>query len=197
MLEGQIVSDGWAFHAAPAGETVAGDATLEQAVREHSRLVYRVAFAILRNHQDAEDATQETFLKVLRLRRELEGVRDARTWLARVAFRVAVDRRPRSVPVSLDDESVSPTAASLPSGEAGADEIAASRQIQLLLGSAIAALPADLRHAVQLSTLEELNSSEIAVLLGIPEGTVRTRLMRARRILREGLSPVLGVRHDR
>jgi RNA polymerase sigma-70 factor (ECF subfamily) len=197
MLEGQTVSDGWAFQEAPAGEAVAGDAALEQAVREHSRFVYRVAFAILRNHQDAEDATQETFLRVLRLRRELEGVRDAKAWLARVAFRVAVDRRPRGVPVSLDDESVSPTAASLPSGGAGADEIAASRQIQILLGSAIAALPADLRHAVQLSTLEELNSPEIAVLLGIPEGTVRTRLMRARQVLRESLSPVLGVRHDR
>ena len=58
------------------------------------------------------------------------------------------------------------------------------------------ALPADLRHVVQLSTLGELNSSEIATLLGIPEGTVRTRLMRARGLLRTVLAPALGARHD-
>ena len=69
-----------------------------------ARLVYRVAWAILRNHHDAEDVTQEVFLRVLRLRRELEGVRDPKTWLARIAYRVALDRRPRAVQVSLDDE---------------------------------------------------------------------------------------------
>ena len=98
--------------------------------------------------------------------------------------------------LSLDDESLAADVASLRAAGAGADELAASKQVQELLGRAVDALPPDLRHAVQLSTLEELNSAEISALLGIPEGTVRTRLMRARALLREALAPALGARHD-
>ncbi len=196
MLEGTTVSDRWGPSGATDADAVEGDSAVERAAREHSRLVYRVAWAILRNHHDAEDVTQEVFLRVLKLRRELEGVRDPKTWLARIAFRVALDRRPRTVQVSLDDEVVAPDAASLRAAGAGADELAASSQVQALLGRAISALPPDLRSAVQLSTLEELNSAEVSALLGIPQGTVRTRLMRARALLREALSPALGVRHE-
>jgi RNA polymerase sigma-70 factor, ECF subfamily len=64
----------------------AGEDQLEIAIREHSRLVYRLAYSVLRNHHDAEDATQETFIRVLRYRKQLEGVRDPRTWLARIAW---------------------------------------------------------------------------------------------------------------
>ena len=68
------------------------DAMLEGLVREHSRLVYRIAYSVLRRHHDAEDAAQETFIRVLRYRWKLADVRDAKTWLARIAWRVAVDR---------------------------------------------------------------------------------------------------------
>lgn len=196
MLEGTIVSEGWASTDRAYADGHPVDAAVEKAVREHSRLVFRVAFAVLRNPQDAEDVTQEVFLRVLRLRRELAGVKDPKAWLSRIAFRVALDRRPRSTQVSLDDDVVAPDVASLRAAGAGADELAASKQVQSLLGRAVDALPPDLRHAVQLSTLEELSSSEIGSLLGIPEGTVRTRLMRARGLLREALSPALGVRHE-
>lgn len=196
MLEGTTLKDGWAGPGAMNGEAVATGSGVERAAREHSRLVYRVAWAILRNHHDAEDATQEVFLRVLKLRRELDGVRDPKTWLARIAFRVALDRRPRAAQVSLDDEAVAPDVASLRAAGAGADELAASGQVQAVLGRAIEALPPDLRHAVQLSALEELNSAEISALLGIPEGTVRTRLMRARGLLRKALAPILGARHE-
>jgi len=60
---------------------------LEMAVREHAQLVYRVAYSVLRNHHDAEDATQETFMRVVRYKRKLEGIQDSRTWLARIAWR--------------------------------------------------------------------------------------------------------------
>ena len=196
MLEGTTVNDRWVPPGATPADTVEGDSAVEQAAREHSRLVYRVAWAILRDHHDAEDVTQEVFLRVLRLRRELEGVKSPKTWLARIAFRVALDRRPRRDRLSLDDESLAADVASLRAAGAGADELAASKQVQELLGRAVDALPPDLRHAVRLSTLEELNSAEISALLGIPEGTVRTRLMRARALLREALAPALGARHD-
>ena len=177
-----------------AAGTGTGDDALEQAVRAHARLVYRIAHAVLRNHHDAEDATQEVFLKVLRLRRGLDGVESPKAWLARVAFRVAVDRRRKAPAASLDDESVAASVSALRSAGAGADELAASQQVQRALEHAIAALPDDLRRVLQLSTLGELSSGEIARVVGIPEGTVRTRLMRARHVLRDALEGVLGAR---
>jgi RNA polymerase sigma-70 factor (ECF subfamily) len=68
------------------------DRVLESLVREHSRLVYRIAYAVLRSHHDAEDSTQETFLRVLRYSSKLDAVEDPKTWLTRIAWRVAVDR---------------------------------------------------------------------------------------------------------
>jgi RNA polymerase sigma-70 factor (ECF subfamily) len=61
------------------------DAAVEEAVREHSRALYRIAFSVLRNHHDAEDATQETFVRLVRYGKQnrLASVRDLRAWLAR------------------------------------------------------------------------------------------------------------------
>jgi RNA polymerase sigma-70 factor, ECF subfamily len=75
------------------------------------------------------------------------------------------------------------------------DEDLAGKQLQQLLERMIATLPEDLRYPLQLSTVQELNSAEIAEVLKIPEGSVRTRLLRARRRLKEKLSSVLEVRN--
>src|SRR5215469_4693465 len=82
------------------------DNVLEALVREHSRLVYRICYSALRSHHDAEDATQETFLRVLRYSAKLATVDNPKTWLARIAWRVAVDRskrRPAGQELPLDD----------------------------------------------------------------------------------------------
>src|SRR5580693_7127858 len=80
-----------------AGEAIAlaqqEDDLLETAVREHARLVYRIAYSVLRNPADAEDATQEIFLRVLRYGKKMSGIDDQKAWLARIAWRVAVERR--------------------------------------------------------------------------------------------------------
>src|SRR6266481_9151232 len=70
-------------------------ATMEDLVANHTGLVFRIAYSILRNHHDAEDAAQECFLRVLKYGRELAHVRNTKTWLARIAWTVALDRRPR------------------------------------------------------------------------------------------------------
>src|SRR5271157_3614101 len=93
------------------------DGALEQLVREHSRLVYRVAYAILRRHHDAEDATQETFMRVLRYSSKLASVEDPKTWLARIAWRVAVDRsrqrgRTREIPLEDPEKPIAEVASS-------------------------------------------------------------------------------------
>ena len=67
---------------------------VESVVREHARFVFKVAYSILRNVEDAEDVVQETFLRVHRSG-ELPNVREVRSWLARIAWRVALDRTAR------------------------------------------------------------------------------------------------------
>ena len=66
---------------------------LEATVREQARLVYKIAYSVLRNHHDAEDVAQETFLRFLRQRKRRVEIRDRRAWLASVAWRVALDRK--------------------------------------------------------------------------------------------------------
>ncbi len=159
---------------------------LENLVRQHSRLVYRIAYAALRSHHDAEDATQETFLRVLRYSHKLASVEDPKTWLARIAWRVAVGRSKRrggQREVSLDDPE-RPDDQS-PSAEAPADQAMQGAQVGARLELLMAALPEKLRQPLILSAVEEMSPREVAVTLGINEAAVRSRVFRARQILRE------------
>lgn len=163
--------------------------TLEALVQEHSRLVYRIAYAVLRRHHDAEDATQETFLRVLRYSSKLAAVDDPKTWLARIAWRVAIDRskqrgRTKEIPLEDPDKQVE----ELASPDAPADQTVQSSQLSLALEKMIEALPEKLRQPLILSTIEEMSPREIAATLGINEAAVRSRVFRARQILREKLA---------
>jgi RNA polymerase sigma-70 factor, ECF subfamily len=164
------------------------DQVLEGLVREHSRLVYRIAYAVLRSHPDAEDSTQETFLRVLRNSSKLAMVEEPKKWLSRIAWRVAVDRsrrraRTREIPLE-DHEKPIEVAAS----EAPADEAMRRAQIGSALEKLIAALPAKLRHPLVLATIEEMSPREVGATLGINEAAVRSRIFRARQILKEKLA---------
>jgi RNA polymerase sigma-70 factor (ECF subfamily) len=165
------------------------DATLEGLVREHSRLVYRIAYAVLRRHHDAEDATQETFLRVLRYSSKLAEVEDAKTWLARIAWRVAVDRSKkrgwqRVIPLE-DPEKPAPEVAS---SDTPADESLHGAEVGAALERLISALPEKLRQPLILSTIEEMSPREVAATLGINEAAVRSRVFRARQVLKEKLA---------
>jgi RNA polymerase sigma-70 factor, ECF subfamily len=166
---------------------------MEAAVRESSRLVYKISYSVLGNHHDAEDAAQETFFRYFRHRNDWPEIRDRRAWLARVAWRVALDHR-RTAPEIPLGEAIE-AVGELKAAGAGPEEIAAGREMQALLGQLIETLPKDLRDAVWLSSAEELSSAEVGEILGIPEGSVRERLWRARKILKEKLTRVLGGSH--
>jgi RNA polymerase sigma-70 factor, ECF subfamily len=165
------------------------DEVLEAMVRDHSRLVYRIAYAVLRRHHDAEDAAQETFMRVLRYRSKLEAVEETKTWLARIAWRVAIDRskqhgRRREIPLEDPEKPV----AEVPSPETPADDNLLGAQVEAALVRLIAALPDKLRQPLILSTIEEMSPREVAATLGINEAAVRSRVFRARQILREKLA---------
>ena len=161
----------------------------EQLVRRHARFVFGVAYSVLRNREDAEDAAQETFLRMSR-QRNLAEIRDVRLWLARVAWRVAVDRTRKHREQSTDDtpaimENVADAAP-------GAEQIVFERQMKELLDRMIAGLPRELREVVLLTTVQEMSSADVAEVLGIPEGSVRQRMFRARQVLRERMLAALN-----
>lgn len=179
----------------PIPRARASEDELEQAVREHARLVYRIAYSVLRNHHDAEDATQETFLKFLRARKPWGEVRDRRAWLAKAAWRVATGRIRGRAEIELDE--AAGAVRELRAQGADAEEIASAGQMKALLGRLIAALPRGLREVMTLSTAGGMSSAEIAAALGIPESSVRTRQLRARELLREKFRARLEPKHGK
>ena len=185
-----------------AGQVIVSDAMalartdedqVELAVRQHAQMVYRIAYSVLRNHHDAEDATQETFVRVLKARRKLSAVDDPRKWLARIAWRVAVGRKGKSPDVSLEE--VGQVVARLRSTGVPADDAVRGEEVAIALERLIPSLPRRLRDVVTLSTVEEMPPPDIAGILEISEAAVRSRLFRARQILRDKLAELLDRKH--
>ena len=164
------------------------DAFFSLLVDRHACLMYRIAFSLLRNAQDAEDAVQEVLLKLYRSA-AWQKMNDEKAFLARSVWRVALDRRPRVQLQSLD-ESHEQFAAKGDSPETEAIRKAQADYLRKLID----ALPENLRQVLLLSAIEELNSREVGLLIGIPEGTVRTRLMQAREELRKRFYAAKGSR---
>ncbi|HSK44406.1 MAG TPA: RNA polymerase sigma factor [Candidatus Binatia bacterium] len=193
-MAGQAVLGDTVLKSAIAMEATAP--TVETLVADHSRMVFRIAYSILRNHHDAEDAAQECFLRVWKHKDHLHQVSNAKTWLARIAWTTALDkRRSGHKMLSLDGgKPGSELLESLSDGTTAADEQLAKRQKQQLLQRLIAGLPEDLGQTLELCTVQELNSAEIAEVMKIPEGSVRTRLFRARKQLKEKLAVLLEVK---
>ena len=135
VVAGEVILSGEAVHGSEADSS--RETMLEALVREHSRLVYRIAYSVLRRHHDAEDATQETFVRVLRYSSKLASVDDPKTWLARIAWRVAVDRSrqqgsKREIPLEDPEKPVVEVASS----ETAADDGGSRRAVQRGVGKA-------------------------------------------------------------
>jgi RNA polymerase sigma-70 factor (ECF subfamily) len=171
------------------------DREFEATVQEHAGHVYRVAQSVLRNHHDAEDAVQETFMRYLGEERNWAGILNPRAWLGKTAWRVALDRRRKPAPVSLEE--AADVVAGLRASGASAEEIACQSQMLKLVEQLMASLPQDLREPLTLSTVEGLTSAEIGEVLGIPEGSVRERVSRARAMLSGKLAGLLENHHGR
>ena len=150
-------------------------------VGRQARFMFQVAFGLLRNRQDAEDAVQEAFLKLYRggawLRMENE-----KSFLARTVWRVALDHLPKPGERMSDVEEMQLAAV----GGIGAspEQSAVDEDERAILRRLIDGLPEELRQPLVLSSVKEMTSREVAEAMGITEGTVRTRVMRARTELR-------------
>jgi len=154
-------------------------------VERQSRFAFRVAYAVLLNCADAEDAVQESFLKLHRHGGWLH-VENERAFLARIAWRTAVDHL-RSARTASRLRNTDEPLTEIPSLHPGPEETLITADQHAIIHTLIDTLPDDLRLPLVLSSMQELNSREIAIILDIPEGTVRTRLQRARLLLRQKL----------
>jgi len=156
-------------------------------VAEYSTTLYRVAYSVTRNAAEAEDIVQETFLRVLKHQNKLDEIRDARVWLVRITWNLALDRKRRSK-ARPETEDIADLVRTLPSAERRADDEVISSQEHARVLALIDQLPAKERQALLLSALEELSTSEIASICSTTESSIRSRIFRARRELAELLA---------
>jgi RNA polymerase sigma-70 factor (ECF subfamily) len=158
------------------------DAEFTAFVERQSRFAFRVAYAVLRNAQDAEDAAQEMFFKLYRSA-GWRAVENERAFLARAVWRISIDRLRQQRVKNYEDSDTF----ELPSHGPSPEQSAIAADWHGTIHRLIDRLPEELRQPLALSTVDEMNSREIAAVMGIPEGTVRTRLMRARELLKKKL----------
>ncbi len=155
------------------------EAEFEQRLRDSSTLAFRVALGVLRNREDAEEIAQEAFLRAYRNFHNLREREAFRGWLARISFRLALDRlrsagrRQRREQVIYQQQLAEPSV----------EDAAASREFQARLETALDELPEKLRVVVLLAAIEGHHMGEVARLLDVPEGTVKSRLHAARKQL--------------
>jgi len=169
-----------------------------QLVKPYERRIYAAAFAVLRNEAEAEDAAQEAMLKALTHIRQFRAEARFSTWLTQITVNEALMRRRRAhseimEPIGErqeDDGTYTPRDFAdwreIPS------EVLERKEIRQKLASAVAGLAAKYREVFMLRDVQHLSIEETAEALGITQASVKTRLLRARLMLRDLLAPGLG-----
>ena len=157
----------------------------EERLAECGPLAYRVARGVLRNTADAEDVAQEALLRAYRSYERLRDPSRFRGWLVRIAFRLALDRLRSAKRREQRDTLWSQPAYQPPA--VTAEDIAVSNQFQGHLDRALEELPEKLRLVLLLSAIEGYTIEEIAAMVGVPIGTVKSRIFIARKKLAEKL----------
>jgi RNA polymerase sigma-70 factor, ECF subfamily len=171
----------------------------EHLMRQHNRMLFRTARAILHDDADAEEVLQEAYLRAFHSMQGFRAEARLSTWLARIVVNEALARRRKDVRraavVPIHSGPADPehgAAMAIPDGD-GPDDSAERGELRRLLERKIDALPESFRAVFMLRELEEMSVQDTAAVLGIPEATVRTRLFRARSQLREALSQEIDV----
>jgi RNA polymerase sigma-70 factor (ECF subfamily) len=157
----------------------------ERLMRESYRLVYQVAYSVLRNAADAEEVAQDTFLTAYRKFDSLRDGEKFRPWVARASWRLALNYR-RGTARAMGRDGVwiaRRTASETPETQAS------EREFEVRLRTQVESLPEKLKAVVLLIGVEEMDIRTAAGILGIPEGTVRSRLHLARRRLLREVTP--------
>ena len=166
------------------GSAVALEADFGARVAKNQRRVFQIAYSVLGNPADAEEVAQEAFLRAYQNFRSLRHAEKFRGWVNRIVFRLALNRQ-RAVRRRLVRDTAWHSDA-VPETVDGAKR-AEERVLVEQLRRVIEGLPRKLRRVLQLSAVEEMDAEEVGAVLGIPAGTVRSRLHTARKILLEAM----------
>ena len=170
------------------------EAAFEAIMRRHNRLLFRTARSILKNDAETEDALQEAYLRAWRALASFRADAKLSTWLVRIVINESLGRlRRRSAQVipldaAMESSEQQPEACMEDDPDQQPDRVAMRSEVRALIEARIDTLPDAFRTVFMLRAVEELSVEEVAVVLEIPEATVRTRFFRARSLLREGLS---------
>lgn len=184
------VSDRELADRAAAGEEPA----FECIMRRHNRLLFRTARSILKSDAEAEDALQDGYLRAWRALHTFRAESKLSTWLVRIVVNEALGRlRQRNANVitfnaALDEDGRDPEAWMEDDPKHRPDHVATRAEFRRMIETRIDSLPDAFRSVFMLRAVEELSVEEVALVLEIPEATVRTRFFRARALLREGLA---------
>jgi RNA polymerase sigma-70 factor (ECF subfamily) len=174
-------------------QVVAGEAALfEVLVHRYSQRVYRAARAILKNDEEAADVVQETWVRAYRKLGQFAGRAKFSTWLTRIGVYEARARRRRAHAVIARE----PAAAKEAGGESDSgldpEKGVLVREVRALLEAAIEDLPDRYRPVFVMRVVEEMSTAETAEVLSLSQDVVKTRLRRARSLLRERLRAAVG-----
>jgi RNA polymerase sigma-70 factor, ECF subfamily len=208
---GLAMADAVSFAGSLAGVMGATDASegtahrlaaFAELVQRHQTKIYRVAYRLTGNHNDAEDLAQEAILEAFRAFDRYQPGTYFDRWLYRIMSRTFIDtvRQRKRRPVVSLDAPVNPEGDPLVNllGDSSQDpqQITEAMDLDGAIQAALDGLPQEFRTAVVLVDIEGLSYDEVANALRCPVGTVRSRLHRARQMLREALGPHLGARRD-
>jgi RNA polymerase sigma-70 factor, ECF subfamily len=158
------------------------EAGFGERIAENQRRVFQIAYGVLVNAADAEDVAQEAFLRAYQKFGSLREAERFRGWVNRIVFRLALNRqRGHRRRLTRDTAWQIAETRAMVDGAKGAEQ-----QIMLdKLREEIERLPEKLRSVLQLSLVEEMDATDVGATLGIPAGTVRSRLHTARKLLLE------------
>jgi RNA polymerase sigma-70 factor (ECF subfamily) len=172
------------------------EAAIREIMRSNNRRLYRLARGILRNDSEAEDVVQETYVRAFTHLDSFRGDSSFGTWLGRIAINEALGRlrrRRAGVETSLEPEHFNAQIIPFPAPAASDPEkTMAQRQIQNVVEQAIDELPEPFRIVFMTRVVEGMNVEETAEILGLKPETVKTRLHRARAVLRENVEKKIG-----
>lgn len=175
----------------------------ELLVAKYQRRLGRLISRFVRNAAEAEDVTQDAFIKAYRALPAFRGDSAFYTWLYRIGINTAKNhlvararRAPTSTPFDTDDAEAFEEASLLHEVATPENELM-SKQVVEVVNSSLQELPEDLRTALTLREVEGLSYEEIAAVMDCPIGTVRSRIFRAREAIATNLRPLLGTSEDR
>jgi RNA polymerase sigma-70 factor (ECF subfamily) len=159
------------------------EAGFSRYVAENQRRVFQIAYGVLGNSADAEEVAQEVFLRAYRKFLSLRDAEKFRAWVNRIAFRLALNRHRGLRRRLVRDTAWHASTIETLDGAKNAED----RLLVEKLRSQIDDLPEKFRQVLQLSIVEDMDAADVGAALGIPTGTVRSRLHTARKLLLEAM----------